>query len=71
MIAIFKTDVECLTAATQLIGGLHDKLPGFRITIDLYDEDKMLRIEGPDFKEEEIVRFIRDKGFNCVHLPVE
>ncbi len=65
MIEIFKTNVEQHTDAGSIIGWLQLHLPGTRINFDLWDCDKILRVEGRDFEPQRIVALVKAKGFEC------
>jgi len=71
MIAIFKTNVKHPGSAMKVITELLYKYPSFRISFDLEDEDKILRIEGNFFHEEDVVFCLLSNGFICVHLPYD
>ncbi len=49
MIEVFKTNVQKKTHATKIINLLLQHLPDRRITFDLHDCDKVLRVEGKTF----------------------
>ena len=49
MIEIFKTNIREAAQADNIIALLLQHFPGSRINIDLYDCDKVLRVEGGDF----------------------
>ena len=65
MIEVFKTNVEGPSEAHNLINVLRQNFPERKITIDLHDCDKVLRVEGKDFATETIVRLVKDYGFVC------
>lgn len=71
MIEIFKTNVKYPIAAKQLMNELLSKYPGFTISFDLGDEDKILRAEGNFFHVQDIIRALLSNDFNCVHLPYD
>jgi hypothetical protein len=71
MIAIFQTNVASTSTAQKIIRGLIRRYDGYKITIDVQDQDHILRIEGADFRIEDIIAFITSNGFKCSHLPIE
>lgn len=68
MIEVYKTNVERKTEAAKLIGLLGELLPGSRITFDLHDCDKVLRVEGKNFDAQKVMLMVREKGFCCTEL---
>lgn len=68
MISIFKTDVASKKQKLKVIGYLVTEYPGHRITIDLDDCDKVLRVEGNTFEEKDIITHVNEQGFACMML---
>ena len=68
MIEVFKTNVEQFTDAGRIIGWLQEHLPQSRINFDLWDCDKILRVEGQDLEPQRIVALVEAKGFECAPL---
>ena len=64
-IEIFKTDVADATEAKKLVGVLLSYFPRSRINFDLYDCDKVLRVEGRDFIAAKVMMLVKEHGFNC------
>jgi hypothetical protein len=71
MVAIFKTNVKHPAAAMNVISQLLCAYPAFKISFDLEDEDKILRIEGAFFHVEDVVHSLLSNGFICIHLPYD
>jgi len=71
MVKVFKTDVPCTKKANIIINCLLLKFPNFRIDLDLEDSDKILRVEGPFFKAEDISNCLKEHGFTCIDLPID
>jgi len=71
MVAIFKTNVKHAAAAMNILSQLAYVYPSFKISLDLEDEDKILRVEGNSFQLEDIIFFLLNDGFICVHLPYD
>ncbi|NRF37518.1 methyltransferase type 11 [Pedobacter foliorum] len=71
MVAIFKTNVKHPAAAMNVISQLLYVYPAFRISLDLEDEDKILRVEGNSFHVEDVILSLLGSGFICIHLPYD
>ena len=65
MVEVFKTDVHKAGQARNLVSLLRRHFPGSKINFDLEDCDKILRVEGFNFKVEKIIVLVRQKGFDC------
>ena len=65
MIEVFKTDVRKSKEARNLVNLLAEHFPGSKINFDLDDCDKILRVEGMNFRAEKIIILVREKGFEC------
>lgn len=65
MIEVFKTNVEELVQAKEIIALLLENFPGNKINFDLHDCDKILRVEGKSFCAEKIMTLVTENGFNC------
>ncbi|MFL5742083.1 MAG: hypothetical protein ACJ75B_17805 [Flavisolibacter sp.] len=68
MIEVFKTDVQEKDQARRLLVLLQKQFPESRINFDLDDCDRILRVEGDDFKNEELIFILERHGFYCVVL---
>ena len=68
MITVFKTNVQKAVQAKKLVCYLQQHFPGSKINIDLKDCDKVLRVEGENFKEGKIMMLVRETGFSCMLL---
>lgn len=68
MVEVFKTNVSRPTEAKPLIEGLVKLFPGYRITIDTQDRDKVLRIEGEEVSGHTVISLLQKKGFQCTIL---
>jgi len=71
MVAVFKTNITHPVAANKMIKGLLGLYPDLTISIDLDDEDRILRVEGDCFDIIEICAMIERKHFICIHLPID
>lgn len=68
MIMVFKTDVPNKTSADHIINNLLKEYPGYIISIDVGDCDKVLRVEGANFRMEDIINRLKRLGFACEEL---
>jgi hypothetical protein len=69
MIMVFKTNVPNKISAEYIINNLLKEYPGYIISIDVGDCDKVLRVEGMDFRMEDIINRLQRLGFACEELP--
>lgn len=67
-IELFKTNVNDVVAAEFIIRLLQQTFPGCRITIDLHDCDKVLRLEGLLIKAGLVKELVQQNGFICSEL---
>ncbi|HEY0067303.1 MAG TPA: hypothetical protein VGB46_08070 [Flavisolibacter sp.] len=65
MIEVFKTNVKDATEAGRLTALLRHHFPGSRINFDIHDCDRILRIEGKDFRTGEVETLVQENGFAC------
>jgi hypothetical protein len=65
MIEVFKTNVQETVQAKKIVTILLEHFPGNKINFDLYDCDKILRVEGESFCAEKIKTLVSDHGFSC------
>lgn len=65
MVEIFKTNVVKIKQSKMLIKQLKNSLPKSKISFDLNDCDKILRVEGVDIESETIIEFLILNGFQC------
>jgi hypothetical protein len=68
MIELFKTNVNDVNAKECLIRLLEPLFPNCRITIDMHDCDKVLRLEGLIVQPETVKQLVREEGFHCSEL---
>lgn len=70
MVEIFKTDISRRRDAEKMIGLLRDKWLGCRVSIDLDDCDKVLRLEaaGSSICPSEVISFLARHDFNATIL---
>ncbi len=68
MIEVFKTNVQYLQQAKWLKDILFEHFPELRINFDLHDCDKILRVEGDNICNEQIITVVRNNGHACAAL---
>ena len=71
MIKVFKTDVQYVERAMEIVNDLLQIYPGSRATFDLEDEDRILRMEGPFFKTGDIITCLGKWRQCCIYLPFD
>lgn len=64
MVEVFKTNVSDRDSAMHLQDILAGRFPGCRISFDLDDCDRILRVEG-QAASEAVILVLRDKGYFC------
>lgn len=65
MVEVFKTTVERRKDADEICFLLLDRFPTTKINFDLYDCDKILRVEGAEISVPEIQLLLHTSGFGC------
>jgi hypothetical protein len=65
MVEIFRTNIDDKTTAGIVTEDLNRLFPGSKITFDLDDCDKILRIESERIVPEEIASILFGRGFVC------
>jgi hypothetical protein len=68
VIYVFKTSVKTKKAVKQLSPQLNYLLPFSKWNFDLYDSDKILRIDSPKDISELTIKILQKNGFYCVEL---
>jgi hypothetical protein len=68
MVEVFKTDVEQVNVANQIIQKLLEYFPESKINFDLDDCDNILRVEGKIICIERIIEVMNSNGFHCIIL---
>lgn len=71
MVKVFKTDVLYAEKVKAIITDILRNIPGLKITFDLEDEDRIMRIEGDFFKAEDILFCLKRQGHSCIELPID
>lgn len=65
MVEVFVTNVDEETHANRLVSVLSESLPNSRITFDLDDCDRILRVEGNNIAPGGIISMIESHGWSC------
>ena len=65
MVEVFKTNVQQLELAEQLVSVLHGRIDFCKINFDLDDCDKILRVEGKQICVETIIEILNTHGLQC------
>ena len=65
MVEVFKTNVQKKTQCKMLLSILSEAFPSTKINFDLWDSDKVLRIEGDNIKVSRIMLLLKENGFKC------
>ena len=68
MVLVFKTNVQERELAHQLTQQLLSFFSECKITFDLEDCDKILRLEGPSIDPDKVVRELENNGILCEPL---
>ena len=68
MIEVFKTNVRTKKQAGKILARLSIQYPKAKINFDLSDCDKILRVEGKNISNEEIIRHLNKESFQCEAL---
>jgi len=68
MIEVFRTNIVNSNEAAEIAGKLAEKLPGSRISFDLEDCDRVLRIEAAHVCPEEVCGLLLASGYHCERL---
>ncbi|GAB1405816.1 hypothetical protein MASR1M74_29980 [Lentimicrobium sp.] len=67
-ISVFKTNVSSDADAKIVFNQIQLTYPTVRINFDLEDCDKILRLEGQNYQEDDIVSILNKLGFGCEEL---
>jgi len=71
MVKVFKTDVLYADEVRRIIIDMLQRDPALKVTFDLEDEDKIMRIEGDCFKAEDVFLCLKAQGHSCIELPID
>jgi len=65
MVEVFSTNVDDAENADMLISMITEYFPACSINFDLDDCDKILRVEGSNFRPAKIVSLVKLHGYHC------
>jgi hypothetical protein len=67
MIELFKTNITHKEAKKQVLTAIREQLPGVVATLELEDNDKILRVVGAwaPVPVQEIINLVKTRGFIC------
>lgn len=68
MIEVFKTNVAEAEHADKLVAMLQQYFPGGRITFDLEDCDRVLRVESTFVAADSVIGLLRSHNYECYTL---
>jgi hypothetical protein len=68
MIEVFKTNVQKKSQSKMLRSILSDTFPSSKISFDLEDCDRVLRVEGNNIEGFTIMMVLKENGFTCEPL---
>jgi hypothetical protein len=68
MVEVFRTNVKKKAEAKKIVHALQKKYAGFKITFDLQDCDKILRVEGENIPVEELILLLESRNHLCAVL---
>ncbi len=64
-IEVFRTTINSKRSAAKILKTLHALFPTSKITIDLNDCDRVLRIEGVVFDIQKAMKLVKELGYTC------
>ncbi len=67
-VEVFKTNISAPIDADMVTTLLHRYFPGSRVSVDLEDCDKVLRIEGSNLAALRVIQLVCSKGYHCSML---
>jgi hypothetical protein len=65
MVEVFVTDIPTIDFAIQVHQEIQELFPAARITFDLEDCDRILKIEDDDIDSEQVIHLVSKLGFMC------
>lgn len=65
MVEVFKTNVRGIRKAKLIIQKLAEEFPAHKINFDLDDCDKILRVQGKNILQEEIINLVTALNYQC------
>lgn len=64
-VEVFTTDIDNEREAAIIAALLSMQFPNCRITFDLEDREKVLRIEGQNVVPDKVISLVRQNGYDC------
>lgn len=65
MVEVFKTNVRSIREAKIIIQKLAEEFPNHKVNFDLSDCDRILRVQGNNILEREIIGIVNSLNYNC------
>ena len=65
MVEVFKTNVRSIRKAKFIIQKLATEFPAHKINFDLNDCDKILRVQGKNVLQREIINVVTALNYRC------
>lgn len=67
MIELFRTNINHKLAKKQVLTAIRQQIPGVVATLELDDNDRMLRIVGAwaPVPVQQIIELVQQQGFSC------
>ncbi|MGE0773320.1 MAG: hypothetical protein AB7K37_16530 [Cyclobacteriaceae bacterium] len=65
MVEVFKTNIEKKTQSKMLLRVLTDAFPSSKISFDLSDCDRVLRVEDDRVEATSVMWLVKESGFTC------
>ncbi len=68
MVEVFKTNIVEVSHSETMVARLLEYFPESRISFDLEDCDKILRVEGNQICPVTVIKLLQEGGFDCFIL---
>jgi hypothetical protein len=68
MVEVFKTNVRSVRKAKLIIQKLAEEFPAHKMNFDLNDCDKILRVQGTNILQEEVINAVTALNHQCEML---
>lgn len=67
MIELFRTNIQHKGAKKQVLTAIREQIPGVVATLELDDNDRMLRVVGAwaPVPTQQIIDLVKQQGFSC------
>ncbi|RFZ83178.1 hypothetical protein DYU05_13615 [Mucilaginibacter terrenus] len=67
-ILLFKTNISCEADKTAVCAMLRNLNGVEQLSVDLEDEDRVLRVVSATLNHQQIIKLINQHGYNCCEL---